>query len=246
MMMGWLLGVGCGWLAPQQPAASADTDAGAAVADALCKLAQGASRDCAIQGTSVSLADHTIGVAAFLGERQDVLGQVTFSGTIELTLDGHVHRSAWHGYGWGVNEAINRSAHVWALVYGTAFVDALLDPVERPALAAVEPQPSSAQPIALAGNDVLRGWTLWRGAETTLDHPSLLALLEPALVATGNDRSRTVQIRIQPGQSQQIFTCHVDGRSADALCDAARAYAWPSGFGWEVATAYVHVGRGSP
>ena len=239
MWLAWL--PGCGWFAHTPPDTGPNPQATAAVAKALCKLAQGASLPCQTTDTTAILDGHAVEVAAAFVEREEVLSQITFRGTITLRVSGEAQKTAWRGYGWGENEAIDRGVHEWALVSGTAFVDALLDPIGRPTLAAIEPELPQAIPTPVAQFEATRGWTLWRGADVTLDHAILFAHATPTLGKLHAKTTHTLQIRIQPDNGKQQFACHLDGTPSAALCDAVRAYSWPDGFGWTFATAYTLV-----
>lgn len=239
----WL--AACGGDAPPARATRADPIATPATVDKLCRLFEGARVKCERAGTTaIPEGVGKIVVATFVDHQEETLGQFVFDGRVALTDErGRRFESPLHGYGWGREEAVERALHEWAVVSAVAPVDLWLGRPERPALAALEVQSGPGGPgrAEIGPWVALRGWSLRRGVTHQIDHDALLAAFAPALDGLAADAPHTVHVELAQEGAEQKRTCALDGTDAPALCEAAGAYAWPAGLGWELRQEYLLV-----
>lgn len=242
IFVAWL---GCAGEAPPARATRPDPIATPATVDKLCRLFEGARIRCERAGsTAVPDGIGKIVVATYVDRQEETLGQVTFSGRIALTDErGRRFESPLHGYGWGRDEAFERALHEWAVVSAVAPVDLWIGRPERPALAALEVQSGPGGPTRaeVAGWVALRGWSLRRGVTHVVDHAALLSALAPALEGLDRAVPHTVRVALSQEGAAQSRRCDLDGADAPALCEAAGAYPWPAGLGWELRQEYLLV-----
>jgi hypothetical protein len=239
MTLWWTL-TGCGLLGGGASApAGPDPDATSAAVDALCKLYEGAHVDCERSSGRATAGDDALGVSVTLYEVEESFGQVTWSGTVDVTLDGQTLSSRARGYGWSKEEAYERGFHEWALVAGVALVDWRLGD-GRPALKAVEPE-WTPESLTLGDRSVLRGWSLVRGlVDGGIDHADLLSRVAPVSGAMSPDAPHTLRIEVTHDMGEEpTWTCEIDAVPSDELCRLARTYPWPEGVMWEAKQLYL-------
>lgn len=217
--------------APATPRADAAATEGAI--DALCKLFEGAEMDCRRGPNGILVDGRTFGVEARTTV-ETMTGMATVRGLIELESAKQTYTTRLRGFGSGKQDALKRGLHEWALVSGTAVVDAWVNPTARHALQAVEP---TAEPLSYSGGKVLRGWTYFQ-PKGVLEHAPLLEAVLPAL-GEGATGVLTLEVTRQNGETQ--VECFWKGASHEEACRAARAWSWPTG-SYELRTSYVLLG----
>ena len=224
------------------PATEPDPVATTLVVEALCKLVEGASHDCAAADGSLRIDDaHDLSVAVFLDQTEETLGQFTFDGRAVVTTgDGVAITTRFQHYGWGADEAFAKGVHYWAVLAGAPIIDWVLADARRPTLKALEGgQPAVIDQIPVGGFKALRGWTFLQGVKVELPHAEILATLAPSLAALSADAPHTVDVKIASEMGAQVYTCHVDGAAAPEVCAAAESAPWPAGIGWELRQIYL-------
>ncbi len=239
-MIWWVVVVACS-SAPEVPTGP-DPAATAQAVDNLCKLYEGARLPCERGTGSVTADGVPIQVVARYDQLDESLGVTTFKGTVTLTTPGHTWTTRMNGYGSRTEEALQRGLHEWALVDGTAFVDALRGGEERLALAAVEP--------GLAGGTdrfgdraAYRGWSLMRPPlEGGVPHEQVLMHAAKALQL--DDGPHALRIEVGRNLEKMSYTCYVDGQPSEPLCGAVQRYTWPEVRSYEIRQTYVLPPKG--
>jgi hypothetical protein len=217
----------------------AQRDAGVAaeVAKAMCKLHEGASRTCAAQGSAIGSDGHEVRFEVWIDQEDELLGMVTLEGRVLASVDGKsvpALTTPMRAYGGAREQSIERGVHEWAVVYGSAIVDALHEDADRKAATALSPD---LGPAEVGGRKHYPGFALVRGAAGGLERDGLverLAKLVPAdgLHAVGLDRV------VDAGGEHLV--CRVDGEPGD--CEGLEGFLWPSGAGTIIKS--YHVFRG--
>ncbi|MEZ4322567.1 MAG: hypothetical protein R3F61_34185 [Myxococcota bacterium] len=204
------------------PPAVFDREATDAAIDALCKLYEGADLPCERGSDGLTSGDTTLGVKAEIQPAEVSLGMVSIRGVVHIETPEGTYSSHLTGFGGTKSEGLQRSTHEWAVVSAVSVVDLVVDPATRPALAKLEPGPPA--PLTLAGHAVLRGWALVR-PEQELDHNGLLKALGPGF--EGRDPKGFVNLEVTRQAGEVSVSCWFQGEPDEALCAAARAWAWP-------------------
>lgn len=234
-MIGVLLFLGCG-SEPELPKGP-DPAATRIAAENLCKLYQGAKLSCSVRPGGVTAEGLDIDVSARFDALEERTGIATFKGTVTLTADGKTWSTRMGGYGSRREEALDRGLHEWALLEGTAFVDAVRGDTGRAALVAVEPELAPV-PLALDGRAVYRGWTLSRPPlEGGVPHEDLMRYAGEALDLDGGPH--VLRIEVQRALEKMAYTCFLDGAPSEALCTAIQRHPWPEVRSWELRQTYV-------
>ncbi len=220
-------------------------DVAAAAAQNLCKLYKGGGLSCSVEGSKVTAEGQTISVSATYDDYTDQLGVLTFKGTVALSVDGTTWTTRMSGYGSGKEAAIDRGLHEWALVSGTAFVDALRHDAGRKALRVVEP--TIGHGIHTANQTaVFPGWTLQRPPlEGGVKHEELLGRIAPLLTKIGAP-PHMLRIEVARNLGELEMHCFIDGADAPDLCAAVKGYHWPEVGGFELRQSYAVYGEPIP
>jgi len=236
----WLALLACS-TAPTVPEGPQE-DVAKAAAKNLCKLYKGGGLTCSVDGTSVTAEGQRITASATYDQYDDTLGVITFKGTVALAVDGgDTWTTRMSGYGSGKGAAIERGLHEWALVSGTAFVDALRHDGDRKALKAVEPTIGHEIYIANA-TAVWPGWTLQRPPlEGGMGHEDLLARIAPVVPKLGPP-PHMLRIEAARNLGELVLTCYVDGVPAPDVCAATKGYHWPDVGSFEARQSYAVFG----
>lgn len=234
--------------APPSLATEPDPSSSHMLAEALCKLVQGARHKCTLAGNRASIeGGRSLVVDAFLDHEEETLGQLTFDGRARITVEGGPSATTrFQHYGWGREEALEKGVHYWAVLHGSAIVDWVLADASRPALVALERgQPRLAHQVSVGGFRALRGWTFLQGVKVELAHDEILAAMQDAVSPLAATEPHSVDVRITSEMGEQIFSCHVDGAEAPQLCALAQQGPWPAGIGWELRQSYLLVPEGA-
>jgi len=219
---------------PAPPTRSPDADSTRAAIDAVCKLFEGADRDCTRGKNKVSVDGHEYGVRAEIYPVQSGLGMASLRGVVILDDSENTYITRLRGFGGTKAEAVERSMHEWALVSGLAVVDTWLAPADRPALRAIEPD-LPAIDLKLGGRAVLRGWPYFQ-PKGVIYHDKLLTALDPAFPQDPPPGVISLEVVRQRGET--AVECWFQGEPHEALCEAARSWTWPSAE-YELRLAYV-------
>jgi hypothetical protein len=234
MTLLWILACGGAPALPEGP----DPQATTAAAANLCKLHLGAQLPCTVDGSRVTGDGRAIAVSARFDKLEEQVGLSTFRGTVTLDVDGARWVTRMSGYGSNRDEAIQRGLHEWALLDGTAFVDAVRGDTSRRALRPVEPTLAD-EGLTLAGKPVYRGWTLQRPPlENGVAHADLLRRAEPLLGSLGPG-PHAARVEVARNLGKLEFTCYVDGALSPPLCDSLRSAAWPEVGSYEMRQTYL-------
>lgn len=228
----WML-LACSSTPPAPATPTPDADATRSAVDALCKLFEGADMDCKRAPAGILVDGRTFGVDASTTYEVST-GMATVRGLVKLESAKQTYTTRLRGFGSGKKDALERGLHEWALVSGTAVVDAWVNPDARHALKAVEP---TAEPLTYSGGRVLRGWTYFQ-PKGVLEHAPLLEAIGPA-AGDGAQGVLTLEVTRQSGDV--TVDCFWEGAPNEAICEKARAWSWPGGT-WELRTSYVFLG----
>ena len=129
-----------------------------------------------------------------------------------------------------------------------AIVDALLDDPERPALRALDANPTLPDGAGTVGGfTVLRGYSLLRGdqpPEDGLAHADLLRALTPVITPLDGSTPHVISLHRVSGLDGIALKCWLDGERSEALCEAAAGFGWPTGMSWELKQTYVFAPEG--
>lgn len=206
-------------------------EASAATAEAVCKLFEAARVDCAHEGGVVTAGPHRLELVTVVEQEEEALGFRSLVLRVQPTVDGvrrpELDTPAAANGGEPREALLDRAMHEWAVVYGAAIVDSLLRDPDRPALRGVTPDVTAGRRVGSA--DVYRGWTLLQGGSALgVDHDKLLPHLWP-VVEPLPEGVHTIGIRIDHQPNDARWRCELDGVESEAVCEAARRYAWPVG-----------------
>lgn len=204
-------------------------EASAAAAEAVCKLFEAARVDCTQEGGSVRAGPHSLELLTVVEQEKEALGFRSLVMRVQPTIGGErrpeLDTPAAVNGGEPREELLARAMHEWAVVYGAAIVDLLLDDPDRPALRSVTSEVGAGRRVE--GADVFRGWTLLHGGSALgVDHDKLLPHVWP-VVEPLDPGVHTANIRIDHEPGDTRWRCELDGQDSPALCEAVRGYAWP-------------------
>ncbi len=228
----------------ESPPSGPDAAAGAAAANTMCKLIEGARQECDASGTKVTWGDRELSFSVVLDSTEEKFGQTSFSAHVTLSEKGKAsYMSHAVGFGGSKQDALGKGFHEWAVISGVAILDALMDDPARPALKALDPMPQMPAGSEKIGSfDVMRGFSLVRGdqpPEDGISHEGLVKAVAPYASKLSGDKPHVLSLHRASGLSETELKCWLDGVASEELCAAFDKYEWPVGSTWELKQTYV-------
>ncbi|MFT4624343.1 MAG: hypothetical protein ACI8PZ_003002 [Myxococcota bacterium] len=203
---------------PFQP--TVDPEWTVAAVDALCKVVEGAGKECTRDGDTARFEGASLTLRVTVDQESESFGVMTLKGHADLSVDGKATpalRTPVRAFGGNKGEAHERAAHEWAVVYGVALADWAMADAARPALVAVDKGNHESPPAKLGGGTLYRGWPLVRGSRQPLDHDPVLAALSPVLAGwTSGTHAIVLEVSAEMDGNMQR-TLWLDGAESPAV-----------------------------